>query len=193
VKVTDGHACTGIGASYNLNIGAAVPIMSASLRDALLVDANSNSIANPNDQIRYTTTIRNTGSADANGVNFNDTVPVNTTLNAGSIKTSALARDDNFSTSMNTVLNSGNLLTNDFGLPSLSVVSFGTTASFGTTTLAGSTGTSDAGGTLIVNANGTFSYTPPLGFTGTDKFTYIATTGVAGLPNNNAIVTITVL
>ncbi len=193
IKVTDGNGCTGIGPTYNLVVsGPLAPALSASLRDNLQVDVNSNGQANNGDQIRYTNTIRNQSTVDATGVNFQDTVPVNTTLVGGSRVTSALARDDAFTTFFNTNLNSGNVITNDFGLPSVTVATFGTTASFGVTTAAGSAGTTDQGGTLTVNANGTFSYTPPVGFSGTDKFMYIATTGVAGLPNNDAVVTITV-
>ncbi|MBK8518013.1 MAG: Ig-like domain repeat protein [Saprospiraceae bacterium] len=169
-----------------------VQAFSASLRDSLLLDNNSNMMANPNDQLRYFTTIRNRSMQDKDGVNFNLAAPVNTTLNPGSTVTSALARDDAFNTFINTSLSTGNLLTNDFGMPSVNVVSFGTTASLGITTIAGSAGTTDQGGLLTVNANGTFSYDPPPAFSGTDLFAYIATTGVADLPNNDAVVTITV-
>ena len=77
-------------------------------------------------------------------------------------------------------------------LPSVSVVSYGTTASLGTTTPAGGTGASNNGGTVVITAAGALTYTPPLNFSGTDQFMYIATTGVAGLPNNDAVVTVTV-
>lgn len=45
-------------------------------------------------------------------------------------------------------------------------------------------------GTLTLNANGTFTYKPKLGFTGTDRFTYRASDGTA--TSNVATVTITV-
>ena len=38
-------------------------------------------------------------------------------------------------------------------------------------------GTTTANGSLSLNADGTFTYTPTTGFTGTDTFTYIATDG----------------
>ncbi len=47
-----------------------------------------------------------------------------------------------------------------------------------------------ANGTLTLNPNGTFTYTPDPGFLGTDTFTYQATDG--GMPSNTATVTITV-
>ena len=85
------------------------------------------------------------------------------------------------------------MITNDFGIPSPTVVRFGPTASLGNATNAGATGTTDSGGTLTVNTNGTFTYTPALNFSGADRFMYIDTTGVAGLPSNDAIVFITVM
>ncbi|MBW3599579.1 MAG: tandem-95 repeat protein, partial [Planctomycetes bacterium] len=47
-----------------------------------------------------------------------------------------------------------------------------------------------ANGTLAMNANGTFTYTPNAGFIGTDTFRYRATDG--GQASNEAVVTITV-
>ena len=48
-----------------------------------------------------------------------------------------------------------------------------------------------ANGTLTLNGNGDFSYTPNLNFVGTDSFTYVANDGVAD--SNVATVTITVI
>lgn len=158
--------------------------------DSLVGDHQTQGVANPKDTLRYKTKISVTG-ANATGVNFNNMIPNNTTM-VGTVKTSALCRDDVFATSFNTMLNMGNVLTNDFGLPSVSVVSFGTTMSGGTTTAAGNAGTTNGGGTLTLNANGTFSYQPMMGFSGVDQFAYIGTTGVAGLQNGSAIVTINV-
>jgi VCBS repeat-containing protein len=47
-----------------------------------------------------------------------------------------------------------------------------------------------AHGTLVLNANGTFSYTPDTNFNGTDSFTYEVSDGVSG--TDTAVVTITV-
>jgi hypothetical protein len=46
-------------------------------------------------------------------------------------------------------------------------------------------------GTLTLNADGSFTYTPATGFTGTDTFTYIASNGI--IKSNVATVTITVV
>jgi hexosaminidase len=45
-------------------------------------------------------------------------------------------------------------------------------------------------GTLVLNANGGFSYTPTAGYSGTDTFTYIASDGVSS--DQQALVTLTV-
>ena len=178
----------------DINITAPpAPIITSNLADQLTNDINGNLVANPGETITYKNTITNSGTAPANSVVVTpaNNPPAGTT-NTGNVVTSALARDDNFSTFFNTPLNTGNVISNDFGLPSVTVVSFGTTASGGTTTLAGNAGTTDGGGTLTVNSNGTFSYTPLPGFSGNDQFKYIATTGVAGLPNDVGTVVIAV-
>ena len=168
------------------------PLVTAKLTDVISIDNFAPNIANPTDEITYKNTIKNTGTGTANGVTLTETTPTNTTLVPGSEVTSALARNDTYTTGFNTTLSSGNVITNDYGLPSVTVTTFGTVASMGMTTPAGSAGTTTAGGTLTVNSNGTFTYTPPIGYSGTDQFKYIATTGVVGLPNNDAIVSITV-
>ena len=37
-----------------------------------------------------------------------------------------------------------------------------------------------AHGTVMLDADGSFTYTPDANFAGTDTFTYVATTGTAG-------------
>jgi hypothetical protein len=173
------------------NVTLSVPFLTANLGDNL-VDANSSGTANPGETIIYRDTVKNTGTEAATGVTLTNPAPTGSTYTANSLSTSALARDDSYSAGTT----SGNVLSNDYGLKdgvaNLKVVTYGTTASNGSTINAGSAGTTDAGGSVTVNADGTFSYTPPANFTGFDKFKYIATTEVLGLPNNDAIVTITV-
>lgn len=173
----------------SLFAGTATPAITAKLRDALTIDNGVINQANPGDQLTYTTTIKNTGTGDANSVNLTQPAPTNTTLVGGSVKTSALAKDDSYSTPFNTALTGNNILTNDFGLPAVTVVSFGPVKN-AAATAAGGSGSSDNGATVVVNPDGTFSYTPPSGFIGIDKFAYIITTGNA--PDNDAIVTISV-
>jgi hypothetical protein len=171
--------------------GTATPVVIATLKDILQVDNGTVNQFNEGDVIRYKAVIKNTGTGDANNVQITlPTPPVNTTMVGGSVKTSAVAVDDNYTVSFNTTLNGSSVLTNDVGIPlPTAVISFGPTAS-PAATLAGSVGTTNAGGILTVNADGTFSYTPPAGFSGTDQFKYI--TGNGNLPNNDALVSIVV-
>lgn len=73
--------------------------------------------------------------------------------------TKPVANNDTFTSTENTVV-VGNVLTND-------------TASTGTLTAKIVTG--PANGTVTLNSNGTFTYTPKTNFTGLDTFTYVAT------------------
>jgi hypothetical protein len=192
---TGNTSAQGLGLDdVTLTANTAVPLLTANLGDHL-TDANSNGAANPRETLTYRDTIKNSGSADALNVALTSLAPIGTIYKAGTIKSSALAIDDNYTTAANpTVLNVSTagtgVLNNDYGLPSVTVATFGPTAN-GATTAAGSVGTTDAAGTLTVNATGTFTYTPAAGFTGIDQFKYIATTSV-GLPDNDAIVSIAV-
>ncbi len=58
------------------------------------------------------------------------------------------------------------------------------------TTLTATLGASPANGTVTLNADGSFTYTPTANFTGTDSFTYTASDGTA--VSNVATVTMTV-
>lgn len=65
-------------------------ILSATKRDSLLVDNNSDGVANPGDVLRYTVQVVNAmgdGSGQVNNVMFNDTLDSNTSLVVGSIST----------------------------------------------------------------------------------------------------------
>jgi hypothetical protein len=178
--------------NVSIYAGTATPVILAQLRDSLSFDNVLPNQANPDDQLRYTTKIKNTGSGDANSVVLTQPAPTNTTLVPGSVKTSALARDESYTTGLNTPLNiaAPGVLTNDYGIPSPAVASFGPTAN-SSAYAAGAAGLSDNGGALTVNTNGSFTYTPPSPtFAGIDKFSYKASNGNA--PDNDAIVIITV-
>ncbi|HZL00660.1 MAG TPA: Ig-like domain-containing protein, partial [Caulobacteraceae bacterium] len=60
-----------------------------------------------------------------------------------------------------------------------------------TLTAAGDQGGGPAHGTLTLNANGSFVYTPTLGFAGADHFSYIASDGLASGPATMATITVT--
>jgi VCBS repeat-containing protein len=69
-----------------------------------------------------------------------------------------IANDDNFITAPDTPIITGNVLTNDALVDNAVVNSYQST--------------STGGGAVVYNNDGTFSYAPASGFTGTDTFTY---------------------
>jgi len=124
--------------------------------------------ANPGDVITYDVTISNTGTADATAVVFNDTIDPNTTLVPGSVNTQPITTDDAYDVLGNVRIQpnaAAGLLAND--------IDPDTGTNTGLTASAGATSTQ--GGSVSVNADGSFSYNPPAGFEGTDTFTYTVT------------------
>lgn len=137
--------------------------------DQIINDQNSNSKADPGDRIRYKVTIQNTGGNDANGVQLNAIPDARTTLDGTSFRTSPLASPDAYTCLGNvgiTVPNgASDLLANDYDdNPSGLTAAPGT---FATT----------AGGSITIASNGSFSYNPPRGFTGTDTYQYTLNDG----------------
>lgn len=192
VFITGNTGSQGLGLdNVSIFAGDATPVLMANLRDLLQVDNGTINQFNEGDVIRYQTVIKNTGTGNANNVQVTlPTPPANTTMVAGSIKTSALAVDDNYTASFNTLLHGTTVLANDIGIPvPIAVISYGTSAD-ATVNAPGVATTTDAGGTITLQANGAFTYTPPTGFSGIDRFRYI--TGNGNLPNNDAFVSITV-
>jgi dTDP-4-dehydrorhamnose 3,5-epimerase-like enzyme len=82
------------------------------------------------------------------------------TVNVGSVDDLPVASNDTFAATEDTALN-GNLASND------------TLSGDGGNTFA--LGTGSAHGTVVVNANGTFTYTPAANYNGPDSFTYTLT------------------
>jgi hypothetical protein len=122
----------------------------------------------PTDTINYTVTITNNGSNDALGVLLSDMIDPNTTLVPGSIQSTPLANADTFNVLGNVRIQPNaaqGLLANDFNPDNGN--NTGITASGGTT--------SAQGGNVTINSDGSFSYNPAPGFTGTDTFTYTVT------------------
>ncbi|EMR02768.1 beta strand repeat-containing protein [Cesiribacter andamanensis] len=189
---SSGTDAQGIGLdNVTLTAGDGSPAVSATLEDEL---ADSKTKAGPGDKITYRATITNTGTGNAEGVAYTNPTPANTTLDAVSVKTSALARnDDSYATAMDTPLSGTTVLANDVGLPSasLQVVSFGPGEDAAAIIANGSnSGSSDNGGTVVMASDGTFTYTPPMGFVGFDRFAYTAATAIE--PTDTGIVTVAV-
>lgn len=155
-------------------------------RDTLIYDANGNLLANPGDSLRYKTKIKNTSGANVTGA----TLDMNASSNLGApttIRTTPVALNDTYGATGNigiTVPAGSGLKLNDFddnlALATIQVQVNQPTA---------------MGGTVNVNADGSFTYVPAAGFTGADNFTYVLEDGneVAGCPPiNHAVVTLNV-
>src|SRR6185369_9113184 len=94
-------------------------------------------------------------------------------------KVSPLAFPDVYVAAQNTqlIVAAPGVLTNDTGIPAPTAAP-----------IAG--GATAQGGTVTLNADGSFTYNPPTGFEGNDSFTYTATNGLT--PNDTALVTLNV-
>ena len=159
-------------------LAPSAPSIAAAKTDALLIDNDGDGKADVGDTLRYTVIVTNTGDSDALGVVFSDTLDANTTL-SGTLQTTPLARNNSYTTTLDTALDvavGNGLLSNDSGTPAPTVTPF-----------SGST----AHGAVTVRADGSFIYTPTLGFSSppSDTFTY---TAVNAWGSDSASVTIDV-
>jgi Bacterial Ig domain/Calx-beta domain len=157
------------------------PTIVATKTDAFPVHPSGK--ADPGDTITYTVTVSNTGTGDATGVTFNDSVDPNTTLVPGSVNTQPIADPDSYNVIGNVRIQPNaaqGLLANDRDPDTGN--NTGLTASGPTT--------STQNGNVAINADGSFSYNPPPGFTGTDTFTYTITD--AGGKTDTGVATFTV-
>jgi uncharacterized repeat protein (TIGR01451 family) len=156
-------ALVALGVLVAFGTAGANPVIEATKTDLLTVDIDADNFADPGDTIRYTNFVTNTGSTDATNVVFNDTIDSNTTLVPGSLRTTPIARHDQYASLGNVGISvppaSGVLLNdNDPDGQSVSVI-------------AAAGGTAN-GGAFAIGADGAFSYLPPTGFEGTDSFPY---------------------
>ncbi len=136
-----------------------LPTITATLDDNFSLASKKN----PGDTINYTAVITNTAGTDATGVAYTDTLDINTTL-SGVVRVSPVTVNDSYTATGNVSINvpvGSGVLGNDYlgQNPAVSTV-------FASDT------TSTQGGTVTVNADGSFTYNPPANFTGSDTFTY---------------------
>jgi hypothetical protein len=170
--------------------------ITATKTDAIAVDSLNDGKAQGGDTINYTITVRNNSATEtATGVVLNDTIDPNTSIVANSIHAQPQARNDAYAAVGNTLLEAG--LAAPSGNPAVTTtVKVFDNDSVGTDTFALDTfqATSAQGGTVTLNADGSFSYLPPVGFTGADTFTYTVRNTSATTPvlTDTATVTITV-
>jgi uncharacterized repeat protein (TIGR01451 family) len=167
------------GAALPRAFDPALTVVTASKTDSWDDTATPDGKAEPGQTITYDVNVLNSGASDATNVNFSDTIDPNTTLVPGSLRVSPLAFADSYNATKDTALSipAPGVLTNDTGTPAPSAQPI-------------AAGPTSQGGTVTLNADGSFSYTPPAGFQGSDTFSYTATNGLS--PNDTATVTINV-
>jgi uncharacterized repeat protein (TIGR01451 family) len=171
----------------------------AAVITATLTDNTAGPVA-PGGTIHYTEIISNTAAIGAGNEALNlqiaQALDPNTTLVPGSLNISPLAFDDTFSAVGNTQLFvnaggtnpgstpaaavAGSILANDVefmnDLGVLDTFTLTTTGTFATT----------GGGSVTLNADGTFAYTPAISFTGADTFSYtIRDDGIDSIAGNS--------
>ncbi len=161
VTYTTGGPCPEM-ATFNMSVVDCMP--GATLTDAFALDNNSNNKADPGDRIQLTAKITNAQAADYENVQLLLNNDPRVTFVPLSFKSTPVAVDDAYTATMNTLLTvvaAGGVLQNDFDDDILSVTAF--------------SAMSAQGGAVLVNANGSFTYNPPVNFTGNDTFTYTIT------------------
>jgi hypothetical protein len=158
----------------------APPNVTATKTAQLFVDLGSDTFADPGDTLKYTISV-DTNATNTTGMQLTDTLDAQTSLVAGSVNVSPLALDDAYNALENTPLSvvaGAGLFANDreFLGDTFSLTSF--------------EAASANGGSETVNADGSFTYTPPTNFTGTDTFHY--TIGDSAGLSGSGTVTLTV-
>ncbi|HBB88705.1 MAG TPA: hypothetical protein DC047_13930 [Blastocatellia bacterium] len=155
---------------------------------------------NPGDVITYTAVISTGGASpadDATGVVFSDILDSNTTLVGGSLNAQPIAKADAYTASGNIAISiaAPGVLSNDIdpmtgtnaGLTVTEVQ--GLPANVGVATSTTAVGRGAVNGSVNMAGNGSFTYEPPPGFTGSDTFTYKSSEGT--LTDTNTV-TITI-
>lgn len=192
LKTANDSTSASIGRSQPLSL--LVPSITATLADDILLTAKKN----PGDTINYTAIITNNGvnspADDALNVVFNNTLDPNTTLVGSSIHASPIAANNAYATVGNTLLEVGVAASgNPAVTASGSLFDNDTIATApDTIQLQSFQSSSVNGGTVSVDAAGHFSYLPPVGFTGTDTFTYTIRNSADNTLQDTGTVTVTV-
>ena len=141
-------------------------------------------VADPGDTLQYNVTITNTSAGSLTGVALNVNEDSHTTLVGGSIRITPIAFDDAYALTGNTPITitaGAGLLANDIDPDATTpLTNIGLTAV--------SLNTAGTLGSVTLNTDGSFTYTPPTNFTGTDTFQYTA----RDADNLNSLVTGTV-
>lgn len=125
------------------------------------VDANGDNQINPGEEVEYVITVTNPSGENIENLTLASSIDPNVIVSSAAKVVSTGAFDDCYGTSLNSsITKSANegLLSNDLA---------------GFTIVPGST-SSARGVSVSINADGSFTYTPPADFSGTDTFSYSA-------------------
>ncbi len=140
--------------------------IAATMSVAVTTD-NAPTGASATDVLEYTSVVSNSGSTDATGVTFTNTIDASTTLVAGSITATPITVNDSYPCVGNiglAVSTASGVLANDVSptnTPKTVTIASGATTN----------------GNYSINADGSFTYTPNAGYTGADNFSYTLNTG----------------
>lgn len=148
--------------------------ISAKLVDDLITDTGFPG-ASAGDVLEYTVTLTNAGSTPALNVIYTQALDPNTTLVPGSIKGGAIAIGDTYNTIGNVGLSipvGSGVLKNDVTLDNSAIT---ITSSLNITTA--------LGGTVVMAADGSFTYAPKVGVVGNDSFSYSIKNGTGVISN----------
>ena len=178
--------------------GRAQPAVTATKTDSFT--ANAKGRATPGAAIRYTNVITNGGTSSALGLTFTDPTPANTTLVAGSVNVSPLAINDSYSAVGNTLLRAGGpagsgpevfvaagVKTNDreFLGDTATVTQILAVTMVTSVTSSTISAATTHGSVVMTVADGSFTYLPAAGYSGTDSFAYkIQDDGTDGIAGN---------
>ncbi len=151
---------------------------------AIITDSDGDGVADPGDTLRVTVTISNTTASAITAITLEDTLTGSTLV--GSVNISPLAVNDSYSAVGNTLLlaggasGTGPALTNATKLTANDIEFLSDTV-----TVDAATVTSAQGGSVTINADGSFSYISAAGYTGSDSFSYtIRDDGIDGIAGN---------
>ncbi len=135
-------------------------LTASSITTTLTVDADHDGGMSPGDTVTSTVTITNTTSTDASGVTLDETA---TGLTPGSVVITPIAVNDTYTLTGNTPLTvnaADGVLANDID--------------FNGDALTALSATNVVGGSVTLNSDGSFTFTPTTGFAGTASFQYSA-------------------
>ena len=134
------------------------------ITNAVAVNGGGN--AAPGSQLDFTITINNTGT-DATGATFQDILDANLTLVPNSLKVTPIAVNDAYYS----IGNVGITLSAAEGVLANDISPDGTAVTVAVLT-------NPAHGAVVLASNGSFTYNPTAGYSGTDSFTYTLTNAI---------------